>query len=102
VGIPAFYGIGDSLLQLARRASEGFQMTRMRRPIVRHCMNGFVIAVGCYVLPLVKDAKATAKTLGEVQVDVGDTSCKVPNALGYIEKVEAMGRLGKKKKEARC
>ena len=40
--------------------------------------------------------------LGEVKVNMGKTSCKVPDALGYIEKVEAMGRLGRKKKEARC
>jgi 3-methyladenine DNA glycosylase AlkD len=69
---------------------------------VRYCMNGFVIGVGCFVAPLVKEAKAAAKALGKVNVDVGDTSCKVPDALAYIEKVEAMGRLGRKKKEARC
>jgi hypothetical protein len=69
---------------------------------VRYCMNGFVISVGCYVLPLVKEAKAAAKALGKVTVDMGETACKVPDALGYIEKVEAMGRLGRKKKEARC
>ena len=69
---------------------------------VRYCMNGFVISVGCYVLPLVKEAKATAKAISPVQVDMGDTACKVPDAVEYIEKVEAMGRLGRKKKEARC
>lgn len=69
---------------------------------VRLCMNGFVISVGCYVLPLIKEAKATAVAIGSVKVDMGETSCKVPNALESIEKVEAMGRLKKKKKEARC
>jgi len=69
---------------------------------VRYCMNAYVIAAGCYVLPLLKGAKAAAKALGLVKVSMGETSCKVPDALGYIEKVEAMGRLGRKKKEARC
>jgi hypothetical protein len=65
-------------------------------------MNGFVIGVGCFVAPLVKEAKAAAKALGKVEVDVGDTACRIPDALAYIEKVEVMGRLGRKKKEARC
>ena len=69
---------------------------------VRYCMNGFVIAVGAYVAPLNKQAKATAKKLGKVAVDVGNTSCKVPLALEYIEKIENSGRAGKKRKAIRC
>ena len=38
---------------------------------VRYSMNGFVISVGGYVLPLQKKAKDTAKKIGKVQVDVG-------------------------------
>ncbi len=33
---------------------------------------------------------------------MGDTACKVPDATACINKVIAMGKLGKKKKEARC
>ena len=69
---------------------------------VKYCMNGFVIAVGCYVAPLDKAAKATAKKLGKVEVDMGDTACKVPVATAYIAKVEKAGRAGKKRKTIRC
>ena len=41
---------------------------------VRYCMNGFVIAVGTYVKPLLKQAKAAAKKIGKVEVDVGETA----------------------------
>lgn len=69
---------------------------------VRYCMNGFVISVGTYVTSLSKEAKATAKKLGKVEVDMGGTACKVPNAIDYIAKVEKMGRVGKKRKTIRC
>jgi 3-methyladenine DNA glycosylase AlkD len=69
---------------------------------VRMTMNSFVIAVGTYVKPLLKQAKATAAKIGEVSVDVGDTACKVPLATAYIEKVEAAGKVGQKRKTIRC
>lgn len=69
---------------------------------VRHTMNGFVIAVGLYVKPLLKQAKAAAKQIGDVSVDVGDTACQVPLATAYIQKNEAAGRIGKKRKTIRC
>ena len=69
---------------------------------VKYCMNGFVIAVGAYVAPLAKKAKATAKKLGKVDVDMGGTACKVPVALETIAKVEGSGRGGKKRKTIRC
>jgi hypothetical protein len=68
----------------------------------RYTMNGFVISVGCYVAPLLGAAKAAAKKIGNVSVDVGDTACKVPVALEYIAKVEGMGRVGLKRKTIRC
>lgn len=69
---------------------------------VKLTMNNFVIAVGAYVKPLLKEAKAVARQLGTVKVDVGDTACKVPLATSYIEKIEKAGRLGKKRKTLRC
>jgi 3-methyladenine DNA glycosylase AlkD len=69
---------------------------------VRYCMNGFVISVGAYIKPLLRQAKSAAKKIGKVDVDVGDTSCKVPLALEYIEKVETAGRVGKKRKTMKC
>lgn len=69
---------------------------------VRYTMNGFVIAVGAYVTPVVKQAKATAKKVGKVDIDMGGTACKVPLALEYIEKMEKSARAGKKRKTTRC
>ena len=70
--------------------------------LVRYCMNSFVIAVGSYVQPLNKAAKATAKRIGTVDVDMGDTACKVPVAIDMIAKVESKDRVGKKRKTAKC
>jgi 3-methyladenine DNA glycosylase AlkD len=69
---------------------------------VRYTMNTFVISVGGYVKQLLKQAKAAARQIGAISVDVGDTACKVPVATAYIEKMEAAGRLGKKRKTLRC
>lgn len=69
---------------------------------VKMTMNNFVIAVGAYVRPLLKEAKAAAMQLGAVKVDVGDTACKVPLATAYIEKIEKAGRVGRKRKTLRC
>ncbi len=59
-------------------------------------MNGFVISVGGYVKPLLKEAKAAAQEIGKVEVDMGETECKVPLATEYIAKMEKAGRIGKK------
>lgn len=67
-----------------------------------YVMKIVVIAVGAYVRPLLKQAKAAAKIVGAVAVDVGDTACKVPLASAYIAKVEAAGRVGKKRKTIKC
>lgn len=69
---------------------------------VKAAMNGFVIALGSYLPDLTKKAKAAAKKMGKVEVDQGNTACKTPDALAYIEKIEKMGRVGKKRKAARC
>lgn len=69
---------------------------------VRGCMNRFVISVGGYVKPALRNAKATAKRIGKVEVDMGNTSCKVPVATEAIAKIESMGRVGKKRKTAKC
>jgi hypothetical protein len=48
---------------------------------IRKTMNGFLIAVGPYVQPLLARAKKSARAIGPVAVDMGDTACKVPDAL---------------------
>jgi len=69
---------------------------------VRHTMNNFVIAVGGYCTHLSKDALIVASTLGKVQVDMGGTACKVPDATVYIQKMHDRKLLGRKRKSARC
>jgi 3-methyladenine DNA glycosylase AlkD len=69
---------------------------------VRYTMNGFMIAVGCYVAALTDLALQTAEKIGSVKVDVGDTDCKVPSAVDYIHKVQQRGSIGKKRKTAKC
>jgi 3-methyladenine DNA glycosylase AlkD len=68
----------------------------------RRAMNNFVIAVGSYVTPLTKFAFQTAEKIGPVNVDVGNTSCQIPFAPDYIQKVERRGALGKKRKTVKC
>jgi hypothetical protein len=58
--------------------------------------------VGTYVPDLTAKAKATAKAIGKVTVDMGDTDCKVPDAGAYIDKMIATGRHGKKRKTVMC
>jgi hypothetical protein len=69
---------------------------------VRYVMNGFVIAVGGYVAPLTTAALKVANAIGKVSVDMKGTSCKVPFAPDYIQKMIDKGVVGRKKKMARC
>ncbi len=69
---------------------------------VRYTMNGFIISTGSYVYPLLEKSKTIAKQIGKVEVGMGSTSCKVPIALQYIQKVEKMNRVGNKRKTAFC
>jgi len=97
--------VADEALDLAEiegllgRVVKGIDAAANRE---RYTMNGFVISVGTYVAPLLGAAKAAAKKLGDVSVDVGDTACEVPVAERYIAKVEGMGRVGVKRKTIRC
>lgn len=69
---------------------------------VKYSMNGFVIAVGCFIKSLHKQALATAKRIGKVEVDVGDTSCEVPLAADYIAKTVAKRGIGAKRSSPKC
>jgi len=69
---------------------------------VRYTMNGFVIAAGAYVSSLTDKTSNIAEQIGKVSVDMGGTACKVPGAVEYIEKIKSKGRIGKKRKRARC
>ena len=69
---------------------------------VRSAMNGFMIAVGTYVSPLGDRAIATARKVGRVEIDMGDTACKVPEAEAYILKCRRGAPVAPKRKTVRC
>lgn len=99
-----YASINDSLdleayASLLNQVAEKIQDAQNR---VKYTMNGFVIAIGCYIPELTEKAKEIAERIGKVEVFMGDTSCKVPLALDYIKKVEDKDRIGHKRKMARC
>ena len=68
---------------------------------VKYVMNGFVIAVACYVKPLHKLAVDTAKGIGKVAVELVG-SCTIPFAPDHIKKFAARSTIGKKRKSPKC
>lgn len=64
---------------------------------VRYSMNSFIIAAGIYNALLTDYVKDASVEIGKVEVFMGETSCKVPFAPDYIEKVRSMNRIGKKR-----
>jgi len=89
----------DELVELLERVEADIHSAPDR---VRYSMNCFLIAVGSYVTPLAARAKAAARKIGKVEVDMGETACKVHPALEYIEMVEKRGKQGVKRKTAFC
>lgn len=69
---------------------------------VKYTMNGFVMSVGSYIEELNQRALEAANHIGKVDVYMGKTSCKVPNAKEQIEKIISMDRVGKKHKRCIC
>ena len=52
----------------------------------RYAMNSALIAIGVAKPALSKKAMDTARRIGKVEVDHGETYCKTPDAVTYIEK----------------
>jgi len=69
---------------------------------VRYAMNNFVISMGTNVKALTVEARKIADKIGAVNVEMGGSACKVPLATAYIDKAIDKGRIGKKRKTARC
>ncbi|MFA7274381.1 MAG: DNA alkylation repair protein [Crocinitomicaceae bacterium] len=69
---------------------------------VRYAMNGFLIALGSLSLNYCLQCQEMAQRIGKVEVNLGNTSCKVPNAVDYLEKIKTMNQLGKRKKTVKC
>ena len=91
-----------NLSDLKKRLSEVAKTIHSERNEVRYAMNHFVIGVGCFVAALSDLALQTAEKIGKLSVDHGDTGCKTPFAPDYIRKVSDMGRIGRKRKNAKC
>jgi 3-methyladenine DNA glycosylase AlkD len=68
---------------------------------VKYVMNGFVIAVACYVKPLHTIAVDTANGIGKVAVELV-VACKIPFAPDAIQKFAARSAIGKKRKSPKC
>ena len=57
-----------------------------RKNRVRYSMNSALIAIGIRNETLQKEAIAVADNIGTINVDHGDTSCKTPDAVNYINR----------------
>ena len=93
---------GLDLAELTRLLQRVRETIHQQPDRVRSAMNGFVIAVGCYVLALTSAALEIGAQIGPVMVDVGGTACKVPYSPETIQKVQKRGTLGKKRKTVKC
>ncbi len=51
---------------------------------VREAMNNTLIAIGIRNAALQAKALSVAQTIGPVEIDLGETNCKTPNAADYI------------------
>ena len=59
---------------------------------VRYAMNGALISIGIFKPTLSMKAIEAAKRIGKVEVDHGETYCKTPDAVLYIEKASKRKR----------
>lgn len=89
----------EAVKSLLSKAEKEIQGAENR---VRYTMNGFIIAAGGAYPELTEECKAMGDRIGEVKVDLGQTSCKVPSIRPYIENMESRNRIGKKKAKAKC
>lgn len=67
----------------------------------RHAMNMALIAIGIYRESLRSEAIDAAGRIGKVEVDHGETSCKTPDAISYINKAIFREKTGKRSKAAK-
>jgi hypothetical protein len=58
----------------------------------RHAMNGALISIGVFKPALRRKAIEVAGRIGKVRVDHGETNCKTPDAIPYIEKASKRTR----------
>ncbi|MCW5962324.1 MAG: DNA alkylation repair protein [Pyrinomonadaceae bacterium] len=85
--------------ELLKRIEKVIHSERNR---VRYTMNGFVIAAAAYVAELTDEAVKIGEKIGKVSVEMDGTACKVPFIPEYVQKIKDRGRIGIKKKTAKC
>jgi 3-methyladenine DNA glycosylase AlkD len=69
---------------------------------VRFAMNAFLTAIGVSVKPLTELAIDAGRRIGKLDVDTSNLALRLPNIEQYIENARQKGKLGMKKKQARC
>lgn len=89
----------EEIRQLLNRVETTIHQEKNR---VRYTMNNFVIAVGTFVKELHDEALIIGGKIGKVEVNVGNTACKVPLVTEYLKKVADRGKIGSKKKTCIC
>lgn len=75
---------------LAALEAAGTARDRTRRK--RHSINSQLISIGICNPRLEAKTLGTARRIGKVEVDHGETSCKTPDATAYIDKTVARAR----------
>jgi len=88
----------DWLMELLKKAESEIRKESGR---VAYTMNGFVIALGG-VEGFTESCIEVGKRIGKVEIEMGKTACKVPYIPDYIDNMVKRGRIGKKKKTAKC
>jgi len=86
-------------LQLIERVRNTLQHAPNR---ARYSMNSFLITAGASDPAFTEACKDAAAAIGKVEVNLGKTSCEVPEAIAYIDKAIAKGSYTKKKKTVKC
>ncbi len=89
----------DKLLGMLQAVEQSIHSQPSR---TRHNMNNFVVAVGVSYVPLHAEALETAKAIGTVQIEGAKGMCAAPAALEAIQKADARGQIGFKRKAVRC
>jgi len=81
------------LQEVMQRVKKNFQSSQN---CLKYAMNGFLIAAAAYIPKLTENAISIAGNIGKVKVDMGGTTCKVPEVASYIQKT--IERVNKKKR----
>lgn len=83
-------GLPEPLMKTTLATIETTIATARNR--VRHAMNNTLIAIGGSSAEMEPLAIAVAKRIGKVEVDHGETGCKTPDAVAYIQKMTERAR----------